>query len=101
MVVIYDINWLSLWQAVTPNHLQGRVNASIGVLIFAPQPLGAVLGGALGALLGRPLTLLVAGMGWSLVFLWPLCSPIRGLRAMPIPTEVPCATDYAEDLPDA
>ncbi len=80
---VYNAAWISLFQASLPRHMQGRVNATMGVLIFSLQPLGALLGGALGTVLGLQPTLLVAAIGWSLVFLLPLCSPLRQLRALP------------------
>jgi hypothetical protein len=47
------------------------------------NPIGAVIGGALGGLIGVPLTLVVASFGMLLGFLWLLLSPVRGLFAMP------------------
>jgi len=82
-IVVYDVNWISLLQTMVPAHAQGRVNATIGVLIFGLQPVGALLAGTLGTLIGLRPTLLVAAIGWSLVFLWPLCSPLRRLRTLP------------------
>lgn len=84
-VIVYDVNWLSLVGALVPDRLQGRVHASIGVLIFALQPAGAVLGGVLGTLIGLRPTLLVAAVVWSLLFLWPLRSPVYGMRTLPDP----------------
>jgi len=45
--------------------------------------IGAVIGGALGGVIGVPLTLVVASFGMLLGFLWPLLSPVRGLSSMP------------------
>jgi len=88
LIVIYDVNWISLLQTAVPSHIQGRVNATLGVLILGLQPVGAVLAGVLGTLIGLRLTLLIAAVGWSLVFLWPLCSPVRMLRTLPAPPEL-------------
>ena len=46
--VIYVVNQVSLRQAITPIHLQGRVTASIGFLTQGAMPLGFFLGGLLG-----------------------------------------------------
>jgi hypothetical protein len=46
------------------------------------QPIGALLGGALGGLIGVPLTLVVASVGMLLAFLWLLLSPVRALRVL-------------------
>jgi len=83
LIVIYDVNWISLLQTVVPGHMQGRVNATLGVLIWSLQPVGAVLAGVLATLIGPRLTLLMTAVGWSLVVLWPLCSPLRTLRTLP------------------
>ncbi len=88
LIVIYDVNWISLLQTAAPSHTQGRVNATLGVLTSSLQPVGAVLAGVLGTLVGLRLTLLIAAVGWSLVFLWPLCSPVRLLRTLPPPPEL-------------
>jgi hypothetical protein len=41
-----------------------------------------VIGGVLGASLGIRPTLLLAGVGGALAFLWLMWSPIRGVRAL-------------------
>lgn len=94
LIVIYDVNWISLLQAAVPRSAQGRVNATLGVLILSLQPVGAVLAGILGTLIGLRPTLLVAAVGWTLVFLWPLCSPLRTLRVLPtLPEPAPIPTE--------
>jgi hypothetical protein len=45
MWVLLDINTLSLRQAITPNHLLGRVISIASVLAWSAIPLGAILGG--------------------------------------------------------
>ena len=52
---------MSLRQRVCPDHLLGRVNATMTVVIMGLFPLGAVVGGVLGELVGLRITLLVAG----------------------------------------
>ena len=59
--IIYAITSVSLRQRVCPDHLLGRVNATMTVLIMGLFPLGAVVGGVLGELVGLRVTLLVAG----------------------------------------
>ncbi len=82
---IYFINDVSLRQAITPDHLLGRVNASTQLLVEGVGPLGAVLGGVLGEQLGVRSTLFIAALGPFLACLWLLASPVRALREQPRP----------------
>ena len=81
---IFDINQLSLRQAITPARLQGRVNASMLFIIWGVIPIGSLLGGLLGTTIGLRPTLAVGAVGMSLAFIWVLFSPIRGLRRQPL-----------------
>jgi MFS family permease len=74
---VYVVNAVSLRQAVTPDRLQGRVNATFRFLAGGAQPLGSLLGGLLGGLIGLPLTLIVAELGMLTGFLWLFFSPVR------------------------
>ena len=78
----YFVNAVSVRQALTPDRLQGRVNATMRFMAGGMQPIGALLGGALGGLIGLPLTLVVASVGMLLAFLWLLLSPVRALRVL-------------------
>lgn len=78
----YFVNAVSVRQALAPDHLQGRVNATMRFMAGGMQPIGALLGGALGGLIGVPLTLVVASVGMLLAFLWLLLSPVRALRVL-------------------
>jgi MFS family permease len=76
---IYDISEVSLRQAITPDRLRGRVNATRYVAFFGVMPLGALLGGLLGATIGIRSTLLAAGLGLVLAAFWIVLSPVRRL----------------------
>jgi MFS family permease len=82
---VYNINQVSLRQAITPDRLQGRMNASMRFIVWGTIPIGALLGGALGDAIGlRPtLTLMVAC--YLLAPLWVLFSPVRQLKEQPAP----------------
>ena len=84
---IYNINQLSLRQAITPERLQGRMNATMRFLVWGTIPLGALLGGALGEQIGLRPTLVVGVCGSLLAFFWVLFSPVRNLREQPAPVE--------------
>ena len=86
---IYDINQVSLRQAITPERLQGRMNASMRFIVWGTIPLGALTGGLLGAAIGLQTTLWVGAVGSAFSFLFVLFSPLRALREQPtfIPEE--------------
>ncbi|HEU0116752.1 MAG TPA: MFS transporter, partial [Thermomicrobiales bacterium] len=84
---IVNIQQWSLRQLVTPDALQGRVTASHRFLVYGAYPLGALLGGGLGAAVGlRPALALCAVMALASP-LWVACSPLRRLRTLPAPAE--------------
>jgi MFS family permease len=82
-VIVYWVSAVTVRQVITPDRLQGRVNATIRFLAGGAQPIGALIGGALGGVIGLPLTLVVAELGSLLAVLWLLFSPVRALRALP------------------
>jgi hypothetical protein len=86
-VVVYNINQVSLRQAIVPIRLQGRMNATMRFLVWGTIPLGALAGGALGTLLGLRSAVGISILGVSLSFLWVLLSPVRSLRRIPEPLE--------------
>jgi len=85
---ILGINILTLQQAITPDRLLGRVNATMQVLIVGTLPLGALLGGTLGTLIGLRLTLLVGALGIFASVLWIWFSPLRTMQRTPPPPPV-------------
>ena len=86
-LAVYGINQVSLRQVITPARTLGRMNASLRFVVTGAVPLGAILGGALGDLLGLRPALIVGALGGFLGPLWLLRSPIRSLCAMPTPTD--------------
>ncbi|MGW4793250.1 MFS transporter [Nonomuraea sp. NPDC004297] len=82
--VIYNVTQLSFRQAVTPEPLLGRMNATIRFVVWGTLPLGGVLGGALSEVIGVRDALLVAACGSCLAFLWVFTSPLRGMRELPV-----------------
>jgi MFS family permease len=74
------INQLSLRQAITPEQMMGRVNATTRVIALGAAPVGALLAGVLGATLGLRPTLLIGALGIQLGFVILLLSPLRTLR---------------------
>jgi hypothetical protein len=70
--IVYAITSVSLRQQRCPDHLLSRVNATMRVAIMGLFPLGAILGGVLGEVLGPRPTLAVSGLLLLLapVFVW-------------------------------
>jgi predicted MFS family arabinose efflux permease len=82
-VMVININGVSLRQALTPDELQGRVNATGRWINWSIIPVGSLIGGALATAIGLRATIAVgAGVG-LLALPWLLLSPIRSLREMP------------------
>jgi MFS family permease len=82
---LYDVNALAVRQAVAPDALLGRVNATMRVLEGGAAPLGALAGGLLGATIGVRATLLLAAAGIAASALWLALSPLHRLRQLPPP----------------
>ena len=83
MLPIRDINQTSLRQAITPDRLQGRVNATVRFLVWGCIPIGGLLGGALGEAIGLGPTLVLGSLGMLASIVWALVSPVAGLRRQP------------------
>jgi MFS family permease len=82
---IYNINQVSLRQAITPDRVQGRMNASMRFIVWGTIPVGALLGGALGQAFGLWPTLVAMALCSLLAPVWVLLSPVRQLRVQPVP----------------
>jgi MFS family permease len=80
MLIIFNVTQVSMRQAITPWHLQGRMNASMRFLICSALPLGSLLGGLLGTAIGLRSAILMGALGMSLAFLWVLFSPLVHMR---------------------
>jgi MFS family permease len=77
---LFSINQLSLRQAITPDKLQGRMHASVSLLIYGLPTVGALIGGGLGQAIGLPQTLVLAAFGEIVSCVWIFFSPLRTLR---------------------
>lgn len=79
-LTIFQIGQVSLRQSLTPDVLQGRMNATISVFTWGIVPLGALVGGAMGEVIGLSPTLVVAAIGEILSICWLIFSPVGRLR---------------------
>ena len=80
---VYNINQLSLRQALAPRRLQGRMHATMRFLVWGTMPVGSLLGGVLGEVIGLRGAIIVATAGSATGVLWILFSPVRTLREQP------------------
>jgi len=85
MVPLYNINQVSLRQAIVPDRLQGRMNATVRTIVWGTIPIGGFVGGVLGEAIGILPTLIVSAAVMSAAAAWILAEDVRGLREQPIP----------------
>jgi MFS family permease len=78
--VVYNVAQVSYRQAICPPRLLGRMNAAVRWVVWGTLPLGAVIGGALGALIGVRPTLWIAYIGSWAAGWWVYFSPLRRQR---------------------
>ncbi|MFL5658996.1 MAG: MFS transporter [Ktedonobacteraceae bacterium] len=76
-VSIYLIAEVSLRQSIVPANVLGRANASMQLLSQGVAPLGALLAGILGGMIGFRLTIFIGVLGVILAGTWLLLSPVR------------------------
>ncbi len=84
--VVYNINQVSLRQAITPERIQGRMNATMRFLVWGTIPIGQIIGGILASTaLGARGALWVGGILGCFAFVPILFSPVRSLERIPTP----------------
>ena len=81
--VVYNVNQVSLRQAITPERMQGRMNATMRWIVWGTIPIGGVIGGALGTAIGLRETILVGAIGMTFAFVPVLFSAVRTVRVIP------------------
>jgi Na+/melibiose symporter-like transporter len=67
--VLFNISISSLRQSITPQILQGRVGASISVVVRGLQPVGAIIGGLLAEMFGVRSAFFIFAGGFIFTFL--------------------------------
>jgi MFS family permease len=96
--MVFFINYLSLRQAATPDHLLGRVTATMIALTISAAPLGGVAGGWIAEHLGLRTAMVLVGI--AALVLAPLVawlSPIARMRDLPAPQEPAITESLAEE----
>jgi len=84
-IPIYNINQVSLRQAITPDRVQGRMNATMRTIVWGTIPLGAFIGGILGTSIGLVQTIALGGILSTLAASWIFLGPVIRLREQPTP----------------
>jgi MFS family permease len=81
--VVYNVNQVSFRQRLCPDRLLGRMNATMRFVVWGVLPIGALVGGVLGAVFGLRTTLWVGALGQAFAGIWLFASPMRTLRDFP------------------
>jgi MFS family permease len=77
---VYGVNASTLTQSLVDERVIGRVVAANRFMYRAPEPLGALVGGVVGSIVGAGSTLLLAAVGISLGAFLVYRSPVRDVR---------------------
>ena len=93
-IVLYNVSAISLTQALTPERLLGRVNASRRFIVWGTIPLGSLVSGGLATWIGLRPTMFVGTIGCSLAAIPIALSPVRHVKEIPTePEEIPHGED--------
>ena len=88
--MLFFINYLTLRQAVTPDHLRGRVTSTLIFISVSLSPLGSLAGGLMGEFFGLRTTIAIAGVGGLILGVALLrFSPLRHMRHLPEAAHLP------------
>lgn len=79
---IFDVNQVSLRQAITPDNVRGRVNAVLRVMIRGIAPVGALVGGVIAELIGLRAALVFAALSSPVSLLVVYRSKIHQLHTI-------------------
>jgi hypothetical protein len=82
-VMILDINVGRDHQCRTPDRIRSRAGGAFRFINYGVRPIGALLGGALGATIGVRETLFVVTIAACWGVLWLIGSPVLRLSELP------------------
>lgn len=82
-VMILDINIGAAILARTPDRIRNRVMGSFRFINYGIRPIGALVGGFLGSVIGVRETLFVVTIAAVLGFVWLIGTPVIGMREVP------------------
>jgi MFS family permease len=78
--LVYNITQVSARQALCPEHLLGRMNASIRFFVWGVMPISALLAGAFATWFGLAPVFFVGSVGSVLACWFVFASPLRGMK---------------------
>jgi MFS family permease len=82
--VVYNVNQVSLRQAICPEPMLGRMNATMRFIVWGTIPIGQIIGGLIATVFGSALVAIWIGtIGGLFAFLPVFLSPVRTLREIP------------------
>lgn len=84
---IYNVSQVSLRQAATPDHLQGRMTATLRTMFWGAWPLANLAGGILAGVIGAAATIVIGGLLGMLSALVVVAGPLGRLREHPTQAE--------------
>jgi Na+/melibiose symporter-like transporter len=82
-IAVWNVQTITLRQALTPMRLLARMNATYRMLLFGALPVGALAGGLLGNTIGLRAALTVAVIVLATPIGWIFFSPVFRLTEMP------------------
>jgi len=95
--LIYNINQVSFRQAIAPERMQGRMNATMRFLVWGTIPIGSMISGVLATLIGLSNTIWVGAILSCTPVLFLIFSPILSIKTMPSSPEDWAARNEALD----
>ncbi|TNC28928.1 MFS transporter [Amycolatopsis alkalitolerans] len=82
-VIVYNVAQVSYRQAICPDRLLGRMNATVRFLVWGTMPIGGLIGGGLGAWLGVRGALWIGSASLVIPVALVVLSPLRKMRDLP------------------
>lgn len=82
-LMVFNVNRFALRQAITPDHLRGRIAASSSTLISTAVMLGSLVGGLIGEIFSVHVALYVGIVIMALAAIWVWRSPVPGIVDFP------------------
>ena len=79
----FNIVGVTLRQSITPNRFLGRVTATSRAISWGVLPVGSLIGGLLGTILGLQATVVIGGLVAALGSLWIVLGPVFKLKDQP------------------